>query len=304
MEATRTSAVATEKSGALLVFGAALAWSFGGVLSRFLEIDDPWTVVFWRSFWAAAFLFAFMVWRDGWRGTFAMLVGMRLPALSVALCFAIASVSFIVALSHTTVANILLMQAGVPLIAAGLAFALFGEKVSFHTSIAIGLVIVGVGVMVSQSLSGAVSPIGDALALLISVVFAIATVITRRFSHIRMVPAVFLGISIAGFVGFANAGSIAVSGSEMAILFAFGALNLGAGLAMFVTGARLIPAALAALISTGEPVLGPVWVWLFHGEVPSTQTLIGGAIVLCALIWHVLREFGGQDRRRPLPPAA
>lgn len=295
----------SERTGILLIFGSALAWSFGGVFSRYLDpAMDVWTVVFWRSFWAAAFLFAFMLWRDGPKGTLGLITSMRLPSFLVALCFATASTSFVVALSHTTVANILLIQAAVPLIAAAIAWILFREKVTRQTALAIALVILGVGVMVSQSLTGTVSPIGDALALLISFAFAIATVITRRFSHVRMVPAVFLGICIAGAVAFFNAGSFAVTGREMAILFGFGAVNLGAGLAMFVTGARFVPAAVTALIGLGEPVLGPVWVWLFHGEVPSTATLIGGAIVMAALLWHVSRELIAHDRKRVLPPAS
>jgi drug/metabolite transporter (DMT)-like permease len=294
----------SEVKGIWMVAGAALFWSFGGVLSRLLGIDDPWNVVAWRSLWAAAFLFGFMLWRDGARGTAAMLLGMRLPAFCVALCFATASISFIVALGHTTVANILLMQAGVPLIAALMAYVFFGERINAQTAIAIGLVILGVSVMVSQSLTGKVSPIGDLLALLISVVFALATVITRRYAHIRMVPAVFVGVLLACLVGASQAGSLAVNLRETAILVAFGALNLGAGLALFVTGARLVPAALAALISTAEPVLGPIWVWLFHGETPSAPTLIGGAIVMGALLWHVIREFSARQGGRPVPPAA
>ena len=80
-------------------------------------------------------------------------------------------------------------------------------------------------------------------------------------------------------------------------LFLFGAVNLGAGLAMFVTGARLVPAALAALVSTLEPVLGPVWVWLIHGEVPGARTLVGGAIVFAALFTHILNDWRRQRRR-------
>ena len=70
----------------------------------------------------------------------------------------------------------------------------------------------------------------------------------------------------------------------MAFLFAFGALNLGLGLALFATGARLIPAAFAALLGTFETILGPVWVWLIHGEMPSARTVIGGSVVFAALI--------------------
>ena len=70
-------------------------------------------------------------------------------------------------------------------------------------------------------------------------------------------------------------------------LFAFGALNLGLGLACFATGARLIPAAFAALLGTFETLLGPVWVWLVHGEMPSARTIVGGAVIFVALLVHI-----------------
>ena len=218
--------------GILLVAGSALVWSFGGTIARFLETTDSWTIVFWRSFFAAVFLFGFMLWRDGPRGTLAMFKGMGIPGLGVAACFAIASTSFVVALKHTTVANILLMQAGVPLIAALLAWALFRERVSAATWGAIAAVITGVAVMVSDSFGGKVSPIGDGLALLIA----------------------------------------------------------------FATGARLVPAALTALIGTLEPISGPIWVWLVHEEVPTTRTLAGGLIVFTALVAHLLMEWQRQNR--------
>ena len=121
------------RRGILLVAGSAIVWSFGGAMARFLTVDDSWTVVFWRSIFAALFLLGFMLWRNGPRGTIALFKGMGLAGLGVALCFAIASTSFIVALAYTTVANILLMQAGVPLIAALLTWTLFREKISATT---------------------------------------------------------------------------------------------------------------------------------------------------------------------------
>jgi drug/metabolite transporter (DMT)-like permease len=282
--------------GILLVAGSALVWSFGGTIARFLETTDSWTIVFWRSFFAALFLLGFMLWRDGPRGTYALFKGMGIPGLGVALCFAIASTSFVVALAHTTVANILLMQAGVPLIAALLAWALFRERVSAATWGAIAAVIAGVAVMVSDSFGGKVSPIGDGLALLISVAFATATVITRRHSGVRMMPAVCLGVVMAACVSGTMATSFVVSATDYGLLFAFGALNLGLGLALFATGARLVPAALSALIGTLEPVSGPIWVWLVHSEVPTTRTLAGGMIVFTALVAHLLMEWQRQRR--------
>jgi drug/metabolite transporter (DMT)-like permease len=285
-----------ERTGMLLVFLSALMWSFGGAIARFIETDDSWTVVFWRSVWAAAFLLGFMAWRDGWRGTVRLFTGMGLPGLAVALCFATASTAFVVALAYTTVANILLMQAGVPLLAALFAWVFFRERVSVATWIAIAAVIAGIAIMVSESLGSAVSPIGDGLALLIAVVFSVATVITRRFSNVRMTPATCLGTVFAAAFAASQAASFGVSGRDMGFLFAFGVVNLGLGLAFFATGARLVPAAIAALLGTFEPLLGPIWVWLIHSEVPSARTIMGGAVVFVALLVHIGLEFKRQSR--------
>ncbi|MCB1433558.1 MAG: DMT family transporter, partial [Alphaproteobacteria bacterium] len=132
--------------------------------------------------------------------------------------------------------------------------------------------------------------------LLIAVMFSIATVITRRASQIRMTPAVCLGTLIAATVSGLLATGYAVSPVNFGWLFAFGAINLGLGLALFATGARLIPAAVAALVGTLEPVLGPVWVWLIHGEVPGLRTIIGGTIVFLALFTHLLTDWLRQRR--------
>ncbi len=269
---------------------AALTWSFGGTIARFIEAPDSWTVVFWRSLFATLFLVCFMIIKDGPAGTLARIRSMGLPGLAVGCCFAIASTCFVVALAHTTVANILLMQAGAPLLAALLSFVFFGERVNSATWLAIAAVIAGVGIMVSQSLTGKVSLLGDGLAVIITIAFSVATVITRRHSTIEMVPAVCFGTALAGlFSGFMASG-LAVSGPDFAWLILFGAVNLGLGLAMFVLGARAVPAALATLISTLEPVFAPLWVWLVHAEVPATMTLIGGGVVFTALLLHVLQQ--------------
>jgi drug/metabolite transporter (DMT)-like permease len=271
-------------------------WSIGGTISRFLSVTDSWTVVLWRSIFASLFLLGFMLWRDGLRGTIALFPNMGVWGVLVALCFATASSAFVIALAHTTVANILLIQAGVPLIAALLSWILFHEKVSLSTWAAIAAVIAGVAIMVSETFTGKVSPLGDGLALLIAVAFAIATVITRRHSNVQMAPAVCLAVTLAAINAAFQCGTYAVSTTDLAWLFAFGAINLGAGLAMFTTGARLIPAALAALIGTLEPVLGPIWVWAVHHEVPSNRTLLGGAVVFLALLTHLYLDWQKQRR--------
>lgn len=293
---SRTSHHRSATTGIILVGAAALTWSFGGTIARFIEAPDSWTVVFWRSYFATVFLLLFMGAKDGPQGTMDRFRHMGLPGIIVAVCFAIASTSFVVALAHTTVANILLMQAGAPLIAALLSFVLFRERIGTTTWIAIAAVIAGVAIMVSDSLSGDVSLLGDGLAVIITIVFSIATVTTRRHAGIEMVPAVCLGVALACVFSGIMASTYSVSPMDFGLLILFGAVNLGLGLAMFVTGARAVPAALAALISTLEPVLAPLWVWLVHAEVPATMTIVGGAVVFIALLAHVLLQLNSARR--------
>jgi drug/metabolite transporter (DMT)-like permease len=282
--------------GAALVAASAITWSFGGAIAREIETADPWIIVFWRAFWGGAFLIAFMLWRDGPRGTIALFRNMGWPGIGVACCFATASTLFIVALQVTTVANILLLQSGVPLVAALIAWLLFREAVALPTWIAIAAVITGVVIMVSDSLTGRVSPLGSALSVVVALAFAGATVITRRFAHVRMAPACCVATMISVAISAVLASGYAVSLKDMGLLFTFGALNLGLGFVFFTMGVRRVPASIGALIGTLETVLGPLWVWLVHDEVPSFRTLLGGAIILGALVAHLLWQLVKQGR--------
>lgn len=286
--------------GLVLVFLSALAWSLGGAIQRFISVEDDWAVVFWRSGFAAVFLICFMLWRDGRAGTLKLFKDMGVPGLVVAVCFSIAASSFVIALSYTTVANVMLVQAGVPLLAALMSWLAFRERVSLPTWLAIAAVIAGVAIMVSESFTGDVSPVGDSLAVLIAVAFAVATVVTSRFKHVRMIPATCTGCIISASFAATQASGISVPVSELGLLFLFGAVNLGLGFAFFAMGARQVPAAYAALIGTFEPLLGPVWVWLIHGELPSGRAILGGVIIFIAVLAHIGLEFA---RTRPGRPA-
>ena len=328
--------------GAGLVLAAAVVWSAGGLFVRLLGSLDPWTVVCWRAGCAALFLLGFMLWRDGPRGTIGLFRAMGGAGLAVALLFGFGSTAFVVALEHTTVANILLIQAGVPLLAALGGRIFLGEAVSRITWAAIAAVLAGVAVMVSGSLTGGVAPVGDALAvaialgepiagptwaaiaatllgvavmvsgglggagasptgdllaLTIAVAFALATVITRAAARVPMVPAVCLAAVAAGLFAATRAPGLAVAPRDLGLLAGFGAGSFGLGLALFVTGARMVPAATAALVGLAETVLGPFWVWLAWGETPSARTLLGGGIVLAALLAHLAWTRGGLRRR-------
>jgi drug/metabolite transporter (DMT)-like permease len=319
MDKSMTAApAAQEGAGALLVFLSAVAWSFGGALARYLAIDDSWTVVFWRGLFAGLFLLGFLLLRDGPRKTLSLYRNMGVPGLLVAFGFAVASSCFVIAISYTTVANVVLIQAGVPLFAALIAWVLFRERVTFATWFAIAAVIAGVAIMVAggpllalltgDEAQGAATGVayphawfGNLLALAIAIVFAMTTVVTRRFPNVRQTPGASLGCFAASAFAATQASGFAVTPGELGVLFVFGALNLGLGMALFVTGARLIPSAFAALLGTAETMLGPVWVAIFHGEVPGVETVIGGLIILAALIFYLSKAL---KRQAPAPAIA
>lgn len=288
----------TARRGLLLVALAAVLWSTGGLIVRSLESTDVWTTVFWRSVFAAGFLGIFIVVRDRRRAIEAFRT-MGAPGLLVAACFATASISLVVALNLTSVANTLVILSTSPLIAAVLGRISLGEQVRGRSWLAMAAAVVGVAIMVSESF-GRGAWTGDLMAFVIAICLATATVTIRKHRHVRMTPATCLATVAAAVVAAPWAHPWAVPGQDFVLLVVFGAVQLGAGLALFVTGARLAPAAEVALVSVLEPILGPIWVWVVLDEHPGTAALIGGGIVLGALALHMAMD---MRRARPIPPA-
>ncbi|HET6222253.1 MAG TPA: DMT family transporter [Dongiaceae bacterium] len=291
------SAAVQHRRGLLLVAGAAIVWSSGGAIARMIEAD-PWTTIFWRSAFACLALLLYLVVRDRGRllETFR---GLGLPGLVLALCFATASTSFVVALSLTTVANILLIQATAPFIAALLGWILMRERVRRRSWLAMFAALVGIAIMVWDSLSRGSVP-GTLLSILIGISFAGAIVTTRRHRDIRMTPAACLATAITALAALAWGTPLAVSAADLGYTALFGAGQLALGLILFTNGARLVPAAQAALMSVLETILGPIWVWLAFAENPGPWVLLGGAIVVVALVIHTLVDL---RLSRAVPPA-
>ncbi len=288
--------------GVALVMGSALAWSYGGAIQRFIGVEDGWTIVFWRCLFAGLFLLAFMLIRDGVEGTLRLFGAMGRPGFFIAVGFALVSTFFVLAVSMTPVANVVLFMASIPLFAALLARIVLGEPITPVTWGAIAAVILGVGIMVSASIGDGGSVLGLALAAAIPAIFACMTVVTRRYPGIRMTPAACSGSFIASAIAATQAGAFAVGTQDLALLFCFGALNLGLGMALYVTGARMIPSALAALLGTAEMILAPVWMVIFHNEIPSGRTILGGALVMAALFTYLISH--ARQASRSVPTAA
>jgi drug/metabolite transporter (DMT)-like permease len=272
---------------------AAIAWSSAGVLTRAIAAPAS-TQLFWRAAFAAVCLLGVVAIQErgrvirpfrslGWAG------------LGVALSFAVASSSFMLALGQTTVARVLFVQASSPFIAAGLAWMTIHERVERRTAAAMAAALAGISIMLGGSLGGG-HLLGDGLALLMASAFSLAIVLTRIRRDVSMTPAMCLAMAIAAAVSGPLSNPLAASGHDVALLAAFGAGQMCLGLALFAVGARLIPAGEAGLITVLEVILGPAWVWLAYAERPDGATLVGGSVVLVAVVVHAI-----SDRPRTAP---
>lgn len=267
-----------QRLGRTYIVLAALAWSSAGVLQRAVGVDEATQLAGRAAFALLGLLvFAAVVERGALVSAFAR---MGRAGLGFSLCMAVSSGAFIVALNHTTVANVLFMQAASPILAALLARVLLGEAVTRQTWIAMAVALVGVGVMVGGP--GGWS-IGVGFAAVMMLGFAGSVVFARRRADISMAPATCLSqlLILVAALPFASPG--AVGGHDLGLLAALGIGQIGAGLAFLTLGARLIPAAEVALISLLEVVLGPLWVWLAQSEQPAWTTIAGGLVVVAAV---------------------
>ncbi|MGF1626782.1 MAG: DMT family transporter [Alphaproteobacteria bacterium] len=272
--------------GLALVAASALIWSSGGLIVRLLDSADNWTIIFWRSVSACLFLALFLAARDG-RQAVGLFRRMGLPGMVVGAGFACASICFVVALSLTTVAETLMIMSSAPLMAALLGRIVIGEVIRPLTWATIAAVMGGIALMVSGS-QGEGSLLGSGFALLSTLGYSAAVVTTRRHPQIRMTPAVCTGAAMAALVALPFASPAAVTMHDAPLLLLFGAGQLGLGMAVFVTGARLIPAAHSALTGMLETILGPLWVWLALAEQPGPLVLVGGAIVITSVLANTL----------------
>lgn len=281
------------RRGRVFVALAAVAWSTAGILQRELSVG-VWTQLAGRAFFAVLGLLAYIAVAE--RGSLVRAFGaIGRGGLAIPGLMAVASGSFIVALNHATVANILFMQALAPLLAALLGM-LVGERAGGRTWLAMAVAIAGVAVMVGGPTRPNALSLG--VSFLMTTSFAGTLVITRHQRHVSMAPATCLSQVLVLVVAapFAHPGS--AGPRDVALMVALGVGQIGLGLVFLTIGGRLIPAAEVALITLLEVVLGPLWVWAFLSEQPGVATLVGGAIVLGAV---AIQAGAGEEEPQPVP---
>jgi drug/metabolite transporter (DMT)-like permease len=284
------------RQGQLFIVLAAIAWSTAGVLQRELSVDTA-TQLAGRGVFAALALAGFVALVSGGHPV-AAFRAIGVAGLAVAALTALASGMFILALNHATVANVLFMQAASPVAAALLAWVALGESITRRTALAMAVAIAGVALMVGGPGSGGV--LGVTASVVMMLVFAVSIVIVRHRRDVSMAPAICLSQVLVVLVTapFSHPGS----GTErdLLLLAVLGVGQMGLGLAFLTMGARLLPAAEVALITLLEVVLGPIWVWISISEQPAATAIIGGSIVILA----VLLQAAEKTRVMPVPSSA
>jgi drug/metabolite transporter (DMT)-like permease len=285
--------VSDARRGRLYVALAAIAWSTAGLFQRKLTMDVG-TQMAGRALFGALGVAVFVAVAERGRVVRAFRSIGR-AGLAVAALMAVSSGCFILALNHTSVANVLFVQALAPVLAA--VFGTFvGEAVARRTWIAMAVAIAGVAVMVGGP--DPPSAIGLTFSLVMSTAFAGTIVLTRHHREVSMAPATCLSQVIVFLCAAPFASPSQVDSCDLALLVGLGVGQIGLGLIFLTIGARLIPAAEVALITLLEIVLGPLWVWIALGEEPAATTLIGGAIVLAAVVIHAV----GEREEPSVPP--
>lgn len=283
--------------GVTLVLLAGVFWSIGGIVVRLIDAASEWQIVFYRSLALAVMLLIYLTVRKPGAVSSAFRSA-GLTAVLAGLSLAAGFICWIFALTHTTVANAMFLLATAPFITAVLARVLIGERIRSVTWFTMSIAVLGVGVMVMEGVaSGTLS--GNLFALGAALGFAGFTVALRRGKTIDMTPAVCLAgafaATAAGAMVIYLGHGFPVSTHDAALCIILGVVQVGCGLIIYTIGSRYVAAAELALLSLTEIVLGPIWAWVGVGEIPTKLTLIGGAIVLSAIVGQAFFVV----RRRP-----
>jgi drug/metabolite transporter (DMT)-like permease len=280
------------RTGIALVAAAAVAWSTAPFFTRLLALDS-WTILFWRGLFGGAVIAVVLVLTQG-RAGLRDLAGMGTRGWLVASLSTLGMVSFIPALQLTSVSNVAIIIATGPFVAAALAWIWLREAARLRTLLASLVALCGVAIIVGNARAGS-DILGIGLACLMTLAIAAMTVAVRRHRDTPMVAAAALSNVLGSLVSIPFAHAIAgVTATDLFILAMFGFFQVGLGLSLFVLGSRLLPSGQASLIATLETPLMPFWIWLAFQEVPTPRALIGGALVMGAVIADIVGDSRAQ----------
>ncbi|MER9732040.1 DMT family transporter [Mesorhizobium sp. M0217] len=282
-----TDTAAERTLGIMLVAASAAFFALTGVLTKSIH-TDPLTITCWRGFVGAILITFYVLWR--WRrsgGRESLRLGWR--GWLLALEGAAASIAFISAFKFTYVANVAVIYATAPFITALLAFVLVREPFRAQTLAAAAVSLCGVAMMVGSGF-GSGHLFGDGLALLMTAGSALYMIMVRAFRDTPVVWAGAVSALLLFVLGWFVTDPLAISARDAVLLVAFGG-SFAAASILWTEGSRLIPAPESGLLGAAEVPFAILFAFLFLGEIAPAASLIGGAIVLCAVFAHAGRDW-------------
>ena len=261
-----------------------LMWSSAGVVTRHLEAARGFEITFWRSGFNAV---ALVVILGVMRGR-ALLPALRGAAVwASGVCWAVMFTAFMVALSLTSVANVLVTMSLGPLLTALFARAFLRQHIPARTWAAIVLAGVGIAWMFGQQAGAGGSLVGVAVALGVPLAAATNWCLLQKVGQhggVDMLPAVLIGAFISAAATLPLAWPLQAGAHDLGLLAFLGVFQLAVPCLLAVRLARELPSHELALLGQAETLLGVLWAWLFAGEHPGSAALIGGSLVLAALV--------------------
>lgn len=265
---------------------ATFLWSIAGVFTRHLDSAKSFEVTFWRSLFCAITLIVWFVYTRGAAGAVAYMRASGRSGLISGLCWAVMFTCFMIALTLTSTANTLIVNALSPLFATILAWAVLKTPIATRTWLAIAAAFAGMVIMfASQAQASGAALFGMAVAFGVPVASAINIVTLKRTgAHVDLAPAVLLGALLSCAITLPLSLPFAASTKDVLLLAILGVFQLGIPCVMMVRASAHLTAPEVALLGLLEVLMGPLWSWLGAGETPGASTLIGGAIVLAALV--------------------
>ena len=268
--------------GPVLIFLGALCLSFGGLIVKSFEGANLWQILFWRSFFFTITVLAFLTFTYK-KKLFKSFYLSGFPGLIAGVILSLGFCGYVIAMYKTTVANTNFIISLQILFLAIFGFFFLKEKISSTTLFSIILALVGVLVMVGNSLSpGELT--GNLAAFSMPITFAVLIIVVRKFPTIDMVPAQFVAGICCCLIGYIISNKIMISSYDIFLGFLAGFFQIGFGFIFITIGARTTPSATVGIIMLSESVLGPLWAFLFVSERPSVFSLIGGAIIIFAVL--------------------
>ena len=271
--------------GPVLIFCGALCLSFGGLIVKSFEGASLWQILFWRQFFFAIIVVIYLL-LSYRKDFFKSFYKSGFPGFIAGLFLSVGFAAYVFSMYTTTVANTNFIITTETIFLAILGYFFLKEKINLVTFISIVLGMSGVLLILGSSLSIQSSEqfLGNIVAFIIPISFAILVIIVRKYPKVDMVPAQFTAGIAAAVIGFIVAGKLSISPHDLFLAFLAGFFQIGFGFILITIGSQTTPAAVVGVLMLTESVFGPLWAWLFINELPPTSVLIGGGIIIFSIL--------------------